>query len=224
MEDSNEIVIFGNSNFTKLVYYYFTHDSHYEVMAFTVDKDYITDKEFFGLPVVPFEERESFYPPDHFKMFIALGHTLLNKLRAEKYSEAKKKGYELVSYINSSVIRWKNLKIGDNCLIFENQILQPYVMIGNNTILWGSGVISHDSVIGDHCFIASNVVVLENVRVEPYCFLGANATIKEDITVAKACVSGMGASVTRNTEEDGVYVGLPACLRSKIDSQDKFMT
>jgi sugar O-acyltransferase (sialic acid O-acetyltransferase NeuD family) len=206
------------------VYYYFTHDSHYEVMAFTVDKEYITGKEYSGLPIVPFEEIELLYPPDHFKMFIALGYTSLNKLRAKKYSEAKNKGYELVSYINSSVIRWENLKIGDNCLIFENQILQPYVTIGNDTIIWGGGAISHDSIIGDHCFIASNVVVLGNVRVEPYCFLGANATIKEGITVARACVIGMGASVTRNTEEDGVYVGVPARLRSKIGSQDKFMT
>jgi sugar O-acyltransferase (sialic acid O-acetyltransferase NeuD family) len=215
VEDSNKIVIFGNSNFAKLVHYYFTQDSHYEVVAFAVDTDYIIDNEFSGLPIVSFEEVESLYPPEYYGMFIAIGYTSLNKLRAKKYYEAKKKGFELVSYISSSVTRWENLIIGDNCLIFENQTLQPYVTVGSNTIIWGGGMISHDSIIGDHCFIASNVTVLGNVTIEPYCFLGANATVRDGVTIARECVVGMGASVIKNTEAGGVYFGVPARLHAK---------
>lgn len=219
MEDSNKVVIFGTSNFAKLVYYYFTHDSQYKVMAFTVDKEYITDEEFSGLPVVPFEEIELLYPPEHYNMFIALGYKSLNKLRAKKYYEAKEKGYKLVTYISSSAVKWDDLKIGDNCMVWEGQIIQPHVTIGNDTIICGGGVIAHDSVIDDHCFISSNVLVAGNATIGPYCFLGASVTIRDGITVARECVIGMGASVIKNTKEAGVYFGVPARLHPEINSR-----
>ena len=100
-----------------------------------IDRDYIKDKELFGLPVVPFEEIEESYPPDKFKMFVAMGYSNVNKARAEKYYEAKSKGYELISYVNSKSVLWGDTKIGDNCFIFENQTIQPVVKIGNDVII-----------------------------------------------------------------------------------------
>lgn len=213
------IVIFGAGDFAEVAYFYLEKDSPYKVVAFTVDKNFIKEKELFSLPVIPFEEIESVFPPDKFKMFIAIAYSNGNKNRAEKYYEAKSKGYELISYINSKAVHWGDTKIGDNCFIFENQTIQPYVKIGNNVIIWSGNHIGHHSIIGDHCFISSHVVISGRAKIEPYCFLGVNSTIRDGITIARECVIGASSYVAKNTEEKGVYIGVPAKLYSPDKSK-----
>lgn len=36
-----QLVIFGSAEIAELAYYYFQHDSNYEVIAFTVDDDFV---------------------------------------------------------------------------------------------------------------------------------------------------------------------------------------
>ena len=67
-----KIIIFGTSQLASLAHFYFEHDSPHEVVAFTVDKNYITDDNYRGLPVVPFEEIEKFFPPSEYKMFLPI--------------------------------------------------------------------------------------------------------------------------------------------------------
>ena len=55
MEKKRKIVLFGEREFAEIAYEYFTHDSEYEVAAFTIEREYITKTTFCGLPVIPFE-------------------------------------------------------------------------------------------------------------------------------------------------------------------------
>ncbi|HIP25014.1 MAG TPA: acetyltransferase [Archaeoglobus profundus] len=211
-EKREKIVIFGTGSFAEVAYYYLIKDSPYEVIAFTVDKNFITEKEKFGLPVVPFEEVEKIYPPDEFKMFVAVGYNKVNRVRAEKYYQAKEKGYELISYVCSRAIVWDNVEIGDNCFIFEANVIQPFVKIGNNVIVWSGNHIGHHTTIGDHIFIASHAVISGHCKIGSYCFIGVNATFREGITVAEDCIIGANALIIRDTQKGGVYGGQPAKL------------
>jgi sugar O-acyltransferase (sialic acid O-acetyltransferase NeuD family) len=207
-----KVVLFGTSSATNLIHFTLTHDSPYEVAAFTVDRSYIKEEKFCGLPVVPFEEIETVYPPDEYRMLVAIFASRVNKTRAEKYQQAKAKGYELISYISSKAITWPGLKVGDNCFIGEGVICRPFLEIGNNVIILPGACIGHNSVIKDHCFIAANTTLLGSVTVEPYCVLGANATILDGITVARECVIGAGSVIQENTQEKGVYRVNPPTL------------
>jgi len=214
-----KIVVFGAGQLADVAHFYLTHDSPHEVVAFTVDNEFMKDKEHMGLPVVPFEEVEASYPPDGFKMFVPVSYRQVNKLRAEKYYQSKDKGYDLINYICSKAITWPGLVVGDNCFIFENNVIQPFVEIGNNVTLWSGNHIGHHVVIKDHCFIASHVVVSGSVTIEPYCFLGVNATIRDNITIARECVIGAGTVILKNTKEKCVYIGTAAKLYSSDSSQ-----
>lgn len=200
-----KVVIFGTSAAARLSHFSFTHDSAYEVVAFTVDRKYIKAEQLFGVPVVPFEDIESIYPPDDYKMFVAIYASRINKLRADKYQQVKAKGYELVSYVSSRAITWPDLIIGDNCFIGEGTICRPFLQVGNNVMTMAGVFLGHDSVIKDHCFIASRATLLGAVTIEPYCVLGANCTILDSVTVARECVIGAGAVIHENTQEKGVY-------------------
>jgi sugar O-acyltransferase (sialic acid O-acetyltransferase NeuD family) len=206
-----KVVIFGATEMAVLMHFYLTHDSSYEVVAFTVNRDYLEKEVFDGLPVVPFEEVGSLYPSANHKMFVALWFGRMNKKRAEMYSQAKAKGYELISYISSKAITWPGLVIGDNSFIGEGSVINPFAEIGNNVIIAG-GFIGHNSRIKDHCFLAAHAVVLGGVTINPYCFLGANSTIREGVVMGKECLIGAGATITKNTKERSVYIEKTADL------------
>jgi hypothetical protein len=67
-----KLVIFGTGEIAQLAHYYFENDSDYDVVAFTVDEAYLTDREFCGLPVVAFENVADRYPPADHALFVAL--------------------------------------------------------------------------------------------------------------------------------------------------------
>jgi len=200
-----KVVVFGTTEFAEVVYFYLTNDSEYEVVAFTTHKQFITDKELFHLPVIPFENIESQFNSKDFSMFIAIAYSKMNKVRADLCEQAKQKGYELISYVSSKATTWADLSIGENCFIFENNVIQPFVKIGNNVIIWSGNHIGHHSTIHDHCFISSHVVIAGNVTIDPYCFLGINSTIRDGIKIARECLIGAGALILKDTQEKGVY-------------------
>ncbi|UUO13227.1 acetyltransferase [Dolichospermum heterosporum] len=200
----DKVVIFGNRPFAETIYFYLKHDSEYEIVGFTVDEDHIQAESFHDLPVVPYQKLEKYYSPKEYKLFIPLGYENLNKLRAEKYYNAKKRGYSFISYVSSKAY-YHGTTVGENCLILENNIIEPFSIIGNNCILTGGNYIGHHSVINDHCFIASHVVLGGGVNVGEYTFIGLNATIRNYVKIGKENIIGAGSIILSNTEDGAVY-------------------
>jgi len=211
------LVIFGIGEVAQLAYFYFSKDSDYKVVAFTVDAAYLTEKIFCDLPVVPFGELGKSYPKEECDIFVALGYSKLNAVRKERYLVAKKLGYNLASYISPKATVLNKNRIGDNCFIFEDNTIQPFVTIGNNVTLWSGNHIGHHSTIKDHCFIASHVVVSGGVEIGEQCFIGVNATLRDHIKIGEQCVIGAGALLLTDTEPKGVYLG-KRTERSKVPS------
>lgn len=211
------LVIFGSGDIAQLAHYYVSTDSNYEVVAFTVDANYIKESEFCGLPVVAFEDVAKKYPPDSYDFFVALSYSKLNAVRKEKFLAAKERGYKLVSFISSCATILNEGRIGENCFIFEDNTIQPFVTIGNNVTLWSGNHIGHHSVIHDHTFIASHVVISGGVEIGEQCFVGVNATLRDHIKIGDRCVVGAGALLLADADPEGVYIGA-ATERSKIPS------
>lgn len=199
-----KVVIFGVGQIAEIAHFYLTEDSEHEVVAFTVDQEYLSDESFHGLPVIAYETLVENYPPNEYKLFIPISYKKVNNLRAEKYMDAKSKGYECVSYISSKATYY-GTPVGENCFIFENNVIQPFTKIGNNCILWSGNHIGHHTTIEDHCFLASHVVVSGNVIIGASSFLGVNSTIADNVKVGKSNVIGSNAVIFKDTEDLSVY-------------------
>ncbi len=203
-----KVILFGSGAVAHTTY----HDlslcsSEYEVVAFAVDADYLQETILFGLPVVPFGDVQVTFPPEQFDMLVAVGYTATNRLRAERYLQAKEKGYRLVNFVSPNTVIYPGLEIGDNCHISHNCTIFQGVRIGNDVTVGANSVIGHDVIIHDHCFLASGVAIAGSVTVGPYCFLGTNATLRNRIRVESECVIGAGAVVLEDTDKCSVYLG-----------------
>jgi sugar O-acyltransferase (sialic acid O-acetyltransferase NeuD family) len=206
------VVLFGTGLVAEVAQFFLTYDSTHEVIAFTVDGAHIAAATKHGLPIVPFEEVQTLYPPDDFSMFISIGYQQVNKLRESKYHAAKGLGYDLVTYVSSKATMWPGANIGDNCLIMESNVIHPFTTIGNNVVICPGCLIGHHSVIGDHCYLSPHVAVSGNVTIEPNCLLGVGSTIRDGMTIARECVIGAGSLVMQDTQPREVYVAQRAEL------------
>jgi sugar O-acyltransferase (sialic acid O-acetyltransferase NeuD family) len=200
-----KVIVFGASQWAELAHFYLTHDSEHEVAGFTLDGAYLKEPRFKGLPVVAFEEVAKEFPPASHKMFIPMSFKRMNHLRAEKYAEAKQRGYGLVSYVSSKATTFPGFTCGDNCFIFEDNTIQPFVTIGHNVVMWSGNHIGHHSTIKDHVMITSHVVISGCCTIEEYCFFGVNATVRDETVIARETLVGMGCVITKDTKEFEVY-------------------
>ena len=220
----DKVVIFGVSDTAELAHWYLQNDTSYadkyEVIAFTVNKNYISKSEFKNLPVVAFEYLEEIYPPNEYKLFAPITGIKMNMFRKNIYKEGKCKGYEFISYISSKATLCGNT-IGENCFILEDNTIQPFTTIGNNVVMWSGNHIGHHGKIDDHVFFTSHVVLSGHCHVEERAWFGVNATIRDGITIGKGSLIAMGALITKSTDQDGVYMGSPA-KKKDIPSYEVF--
>jgi sugar O-acyltransferase (sialic acid O-acetyltransferase NeuD family) len=207
--EGRKVVIVGDGETAELAYEYFTHDSPHEVVAFAVEHAYRKKDEMFGLPVIAFEEIAELYPPDAHAAFVAISYTKLNRVRERLFRETKKRGYRCLSYVSSRAFVWHNVEIGENCFIFENNVVQYAVRVGHNVVMWSGNHIGHQTVIEENVFISSHVVVSGYCEVGANSFLGVNSSVANNVRIARDCLIGMGAVIHKNTDERKVYVGNP---------------
>ncbi|MGV8948027.1 MAG: acetyltransferase [Candidatus Paracaedibacter sp.] len=201
---NKKLLIFGTGEIAELAYFYFSHDTDWEIAGFVCDDAYYKEETFLNLPCIKFSEISQF-PPGDYAIHVALSYRKLNRIREEKYKILKSLGYSMPSYISSKATIWSD-QIGDNCFILEDQTIQPHVKIGNNVMMWSGNHIGHGSIIEDHVYIASHVVISGHCKVGERSFLGVNATLKDFTIVGRDCFIGMGVNVTRDCLEGSVYL------------------
>ncbi len=205
MEKTRKLIIIGSGETGLIAYEYFQYDSEYEVVAFSINEEYIFDDTINNLPLVSFETLEEKYSPNEYEVYVAISSGKLNRNRTKVYKEAKLKGYKCASYISSKAFVWRNVEIGENCFIFEDNTLQPFVKIGNNVTLWSGNHIGHNTIIKNNCFISSHCVISGFCEVGENSFLGVNCTVENNTKIEKDNFIGAGALIQKDTNKKDFY-------------------
>lgn len=193
------LIIFGLGDLAEIALEYFTHDSEYDVVAFTADREYLPKEPYFhGLPVVPFDIVQDFYSAKTHYFHAAVIYNHMNRDRSQTIQRAKAKNYSSASYISSKAFVSRSAKVGEHAFIFEDNTVQPYVTIGDNAILWSGNHIGHHSRVGNNVFISSHVVVSGHCDIGDNCFLGVNATLANTTRVGDHSWVNHGAVLSGN--------------------------
>jgi sugar O-acyltransferase (sialic acid O-acetyltransferase NeuD family) len=198
------VVIFGAGAFAQVAAVYLTKDGTREVLAYTVDGQYLTDDKFAGCPLIPFEDLLESHPPDRVDLLVATGFRGVNQIRRGIYERCKQLGYAFVTYVSSNAFVMTDEPMGENTFVFEANVIQPFVHIGNDVVVWSGNHIGHHSRIADHCFIASHAVISGHVTVGERSFIGVNATLRDGISLGPGCIVGAGAVVLADQDEGTV--------------------
>lgn len=52
--------------------------------------------------------------------------------------------------------------------------------------------------------------IVGDIIIENGCWIGGNVTILPGVVISEGCIIGAGSVVTKNTEKNSLYVGVPA--------------
>ena len=201
---TKKLIIVGSGETAELAYLYFTKDSEYEVAAFAVDREYITNTRLRGLSIVAIEDMCDVYSPNDYEVFVAVSSTKLNTLRTELYYRIKSFGYRLASYISSQSYLGYEVEIGDNCFIMEHNVIQSFAKIGDNVILWSGNHIGHSATIHNNCFISSHVVISGFCEIGNNTFIGVNSSIADKVKVGSYCMIGLGSIIAKDVPSNTI--------------------
>jgi sugar O-acyltransferase (sialic acid O-acetyltransferase NeuD family) len=198
MQKDGKLIIIGDRVFAEVAYEFFTHDSKYEVIAFSVERDYIGKQNLFELPVVAFEDLEKTYDPADHSFFVAVVFTQANKLRTRLYLGAKAKGYNPASYISSRTSIHSSVEVGEHCFICDDTVIQPGARIMKNVVLWSSNFVGYHALIESNCFTLPHAVISAFAQVGANCVIGPNASILENVSLADDCHIAAGALISED--------------------------
>jgi|SRR5690554_959150 len=200
----DKVIIYGIGRHAELTAHEMKRNNLHEVVAFTVKKEYLNKTELSGYSVIPYEELVHTYPPDKYKMFIAVGPQNVNRARAEIFQDAKEKEYHFVNCIWPNPNFPEDLIIGENVYIGQECAISNFVEIGDNVTIITSKI-GHHCKIGDNSFISGSILA-GNVNVEENVFIGLGSIIGPNITLGKHTVVGMGCVISKSTDPASVYL------------------
>jgi len=180
----------------------------YQIEAVFDDDESKRGTEILDIPIVGgTNELLEKYPSDEYKIFIAIGD---NRARMEKYEYFKARGYNFTNLIHPFSFISKTVKLGENILIMPGVIVNSSSVILHNVILNTNCSVDHDCKIMPHVHIAPGTNLAGGVSVGTGSFLGIGSKIIQRIRIGNWNVIGAGAVVINDTEDFGVYVGVPA--------------
>ena len=204
-----KLVIFGAGDLAELAAHYFAQSGR-PVAAFTVDAASRSTPEFRGLPVISFGELAREFPPATHDLFVAIGYSGVNRFRREKCAAARALGYSLATCVSACASVSGAARLGDNCLVLEKAVVQPFASVGVGVILWSGSIVGHHSVVGDFCFLGPGAAISGRVEVGAGCFIGINATVRDHVRLGPGCVVGCGAVIAADVDAGLVMPGVKA--------------
>lgn len=213
------IVIFGTTDFGRLMKYYIEKDDERKIAAFTVNRKYMEKSVFCGLPVVAFEELTINYSPEEYEVLIAIGNSKMNDVRKDVYNNCKEMGYTVASYIHSSCSIHSG-DIGEGNILLENCLVYPYAKIGNGNLLWDHVLISHDCVVGDFNTFSSYADLCGYVKIGNNGYFGKHCILNDFMEVSDYTLIGAAAYAKKNTKPYEVVVPARSVVLENKKSTD----
>ncbi len=130
-------------------------------------------------------------------------------------------------------IKSKAWRIKANCYFITNQqVFGEGVYINNGCKFCGPVVLEDNVTIAmDVMFAAISHLVgdsnkragketVDKITVGCGTWIGTRAVILPGVKIGKGCVIAAGSVVTENCEDNGLYAGVPAVLKKKLDATD----
>lgn len=127
---------------------------------------------------------------------------------------------------------FQEAKIGDNCNICANVLIENEVTVGNNVTvksgvqLWDGITVEDDVFIGPNATFTNDIFPrsknpewkLYKTVIKKGASIGANATILCGITIGEKAMIGAGSVVIKDVPDGELWVGNPAHFVRKIEA------
>jgi len=148
-----------------------------------------------------------------------------------KLSDVQSTNIGIGTRIWQFVIILEGARIGANCNICANSLIEGDVVIGNDVTvksgvyIWDGTIIEDGVFVGPCCVFTNDKFPrskkypkeFSKIIIKKNASIGANATILPGITIGENSMVGAGAVVTKDVPDNVVVVGNPARIIKRMD-------
>lgn len=205
------VLIFGTGDFADVLYQKLLAQQE-QVDGFVVNEKYITEKNFLGLPVLPYEHLEEHFGTEQISLYLAvIGKKCMFQQREDAYRAIKADGYEVKNFISShAMVQTK--QIGDGNIIMENVVIEQHCVLGSGNIIWPNVVLPHHNRVGSFNNLSPSASFSGYAVVGNHCFIGNNACLNNHVQVHDRALVGAGVFAAHDVPEESVLVSQRAYL------------
>ena len=133
------------------------------------------------------------------------------KFKEELFKAYKKyKNFNILSFIHSSVVLGKHLKIENGVIISPNVVLSCNTSIKDGVFINIGSQIGHDVTIDCYSSIMANVDIGGGAHIGKNVTIGTGAVILPKVKIPDNVFIGAGSVVIRSFKKEGTYFGNPA--------------
>lgn len=166
------------------------------------------NKKIMGIPVKPMSDFLSLENPT-IKIVVGIGIPRIRRTVVRKLPATTR--YETLIHPSAIISPW--VEIGEGSIICGGCILTCNIKLGQQVHLNLHTTVGHDCVIGSYVTTAPGTNISGTCTIGDSVYFGTSSATKQGISIIENTVIGMGAMVTKNIEEQGTYVGIPAKKR-----------
>jgi sugar O-acyltransferase (sialic acid O-acetyltransferase NeuD family) len=180
----------------ELVAYYAAESKDYKHIGFVTDRP--ESRVHLGLPLHSTEDAIQAGHSHDCEIFVAISYHQRNSIRRQICERFSKAGWKLATIISRNAHVASNAIIGENVLILEGTVIQPWSQIGDGVIIWSGVQVGHHSVIDDYAFLSAGVILMGCNSVGEGSHLSGGVVVKDHVEIGEQVQVGPGALVDEN--------------------------
>lgn len=202
-------ILFGTSVYSRLIRWYIENDTSDEILAYTVEKEYLKENEFDGLPVVDFDSLNDIYDMTDISVLITCGYHQMNDIRKKIFNRCDELGYKIGSFYHSSA-QTDGVKFGRGNIVMANALFHPFVEVGDANIFGEFSMVEQETIIADFNFIGPKTFLGSFIKVANNNDFGIGAIIGDRVEIGSYNLIGSGAILSKSIGENNI-VAPDAC-------------
>ncbi len=95
---------------------------------------------------------------------------------------------------NTSIIS-KYASVAHGSCVMHKVVINAGAKVGANCILNTNSLVEHDSIIGNHCHVSTGAIINGDVQIGDGCFLGSGVIVKEGVKIGSDSIISAGQIV-----------------------------
>lgn len=180
----------------ELVAHYVAESKDYIHIGFVTDRP--ESKTHLGLPLHRTEDAIQTMHSEDCEVFVAISYHQQNSIRRQICERFSGAGWKLATIISRSAHVASNARIGENVLILEGAVIQPWSQIGDGVIIWSGVQVGHHSVIDDYAFLSAGVILMGCNSIGGGSHLAGGVVVKDHVEIGEQVQVGPGVLVDEN--------------------------
>jgi len=207
---AKKVIFAGNAITAEIMFAYLRRDARYRIDGFTVDEEFVGEGGMCDYRTVGLSEATSAFPPDTYRVIMAMGYNDLNRTREAMFARIKAMGYGVETYVHPDAQVYTDRPLGEGSVVLPGAVIEPHALVGTNTMVWSNVTLAHHSSVDDHCWVAAGTVVSGYAKVLRNSFLGVSSTVVNAVTVEEFNIVGANALISRDTKPHSVHLARSA--------------